>query len=108
MDRASHQADDRPTDATTSGVAARTTGMTSAEHYAASHRFAMIGMLLGAAVAIVLLAAVSVVLLRAEGSTYKVLVAPWLWLLPALGVFSGAGYLLGKGADAIAASEMDR
>ena len=75
---------------------------------AASHRYAMMGMLLGAAVAIVLLAAVSIILLRAEGSTYKVLVAPWLWLLPALGFFSGVGYLLGKGADAIAASEMER
>ncbi len=59
------------------------------------------GMLLGAAVAITLLIAAAVVLLNAEGSTYKVLVAVWLWALPAIGVFASAGYLLGKGAEAI-------
>ena len=73
---------------------------------AQSHQYAMAGMLLGALVAAIVLVTVAIVLLRAEGSTYKVLVAVWLWALPVLGLFSSIGYVLGKGADAVAASEM--
>ncbi len=64
------------------------------------------GMLLGAAIAVAILIAVSVVLLRAEGSSYKVLVAVELWALPVLGLFAGAGYALGKGAEAISQREV--
>jgi len=59
------------------------------------------GALLGAMIALLLLGAVSVVLLTADGSTYKVLVAVWLWLLPVLGLFSGGGYAVGRGAEAL-------
>lgn len=59
------------------------------------------GALIGAVVALALLGAVSGILLSADGATYKVLVAVWLWLLPALGIFSGAGYMIGRGAAAL-------
>lgn len=71
-------------------------------------RVSVWGMLLGSAVAIALLIAVAVTLLSAEGSTYKVLVAVWLWALPVIGVFATAGYLLGKGAEAIDRGEERR
>ena len=64
-------------------------------------RPSVVGTLLGFVVAIMLLAAVAWMLLSAEGSTYKVLVAVWLWALPVIGVFASGGYLLGKGAEAI-------
>ena len=68
------------------------------------------GALIGAAIALALLGAVSGILLTADGSTYKVLVAVWLWLLPVLGIFSGAGYAIGRGAAALdhALSERSR
>ncbi len=84
-------------------VAVRTAGSSPPQ----SHQYAMAGMLFGALVAVIILVAVSVILLRAEGSTYKVLVAVWLWALSVLGLFSTIGYVLGKGADAVAASEMN-
>ncbi len=68
---------------------------------------AITGMLLGLGAAAALLLALAVLLLRSDGSTYKVLVAVWLWALPALGLFGLAGWALGKGAQSISEHERE-
>ena len=62
-----------------------------------------LGAIAGAVVAVVFLVASSITLLNSDGANYKVLVAVWLWLLPAIGFFCGLGYLLGKLVESIAA-----
>jgi glycosyltransferase involved in cell wall biosynthesis len=62
---------------------------------------ALIGTTAGSLVAVGILAFASVRLLTTEGSTYKVLVAVWLWALPVLGAFAVVGYLAGRGLDAL-------
>ncbi|MBF6601283.1 MAG: hypothetical protein IVW36_12320 [Dehalococcoidia bacterium] len=63
------------------------------------------GTLLGTAVALALLIVAAATLRSAEGSTYKVLVAVWLWALPVIGAFATMGYLLGKGAESLHCGE---
>jgi glycosyltransferase involved in cell wall biosynthesis len=63
--------------------------------------FASIGTAAGGLVAVGILAFASVSLLTTEGSTYKVLVAVWLWALPVLGALACAGYLVGRGLDTL-------
>ncbi len=53
------------------------------------------GSLAGAIVGAILLAVVAVWLLRAGGSGPAALVALWLWLLPAIGLFALLGWLMG-------------
>jgi hypothetical protein len=66
------------------------------------------GALLGALVAFVVLAVAAYALVTADGSNYKALAAVWLWLLPALGLFAGSGYAIGKAAEALDRAEEDR
>ena len=63
------------------------------------------GAVLGAIVAAAILAFASYALLTADGSNYKALVAVWLWLLPVMGIFAGAGYALGKAAESLERQE---
>jgi glycosyltransferase involved in cell wall biosynthesis len=62
---------------------------------------ASIGLTTGSLVALGVLVFASVRLLTIDGSTYKVLVAVWLWALPVLGAFALAGYLAGRGLDTL-------
>ena len=55
-----------------------------------------LGVVVGMVIALIILAALSIMLLNSDGANYKVLVAVWLWLLPATGVFAGIGYAAGK------------
>lgn len=59
-------------------------------------RLSTLGALFGTAAALGVLAWFSVVLLNSDGANYKVLVAVWLWLPPAVGVGAGLGYAAGK------------
>jgi len=52
------------------------------------------GMLIGFVLAAGALLVTSVLLLNVEGTSAKVLVAVWLWLLPVLGLGAGAGWLV--------------
>jgi hypothetical protein len=55
------------------------------------------GALAGMAVAVVSLLFVAVGLLHADGGGPFVMIAVWLWILPALAVFGLAGSLVAKG-----------
>jgi hypothetical protein len=61
------------------------------------------GALAGMAVAAVSLLFVAVGLLHADGGGPFVLIAVWLWILPALAVFGLAGSLVAKGLEQIGA-----
>ena len=63
-------------------------------------RLPTLGALLGTAAALGVLTWLSFALLNSEGANYKVLVAVWLWLLPAVGVGAGLGYAGGKIVEA--------
>jgi hypothetical protein len=63
----------------------------------------MVGAVAGMALGIAVLFIVAGRLLHAEGAGSAALIATWLWLLPALGVFGLAGWLAGKGAAWIGA-----
>lgn len=54
------------------------------------------GAIAGTAGALAVLAWLSFMLLNSGGANYKVLVAVWLWLLPATGAGAGIGYAAGK------------
>ena len=64
-------------------------------------RLPTLGALFGTAAALGVLAWLSFVLLNSDGANYKVLVAVWLWLLPAVGVGAGLGYAVGKIVEAV-------
>jgi hypothetical protein len=66
------------------------------------------GTIIGAGVATAVLVTLSVMLLNSGGANYKVLVAVWLWTLPALGLFAGLGYTAGKIAGLIVGSNRSR
>ena len=55
-----------------------------------------LGFLLGSAVAVLALTAAAIWLLNTGGANWKVLVAVWLWMLPAVGLFGGVGYAAGR------------
>ena len=55
------------------------------------------GVVFGLLAAVVVLVAASVWLLDAQDTSIKVLVAVWLWALPALGIGAGLGWLAGRG-----------
>jgi hypothetical protein len=63
------------------------------------------GILTGLVVACGFLVLVSVLLLSVEGTSAKVLVAVWLWLLPALALGAAAGWLLAKALSLFLRSE---
>lgn len=65
-------------------------------------RWARTGMTWAFGPALLLLAALAVILLRSEGSSVKVLVAVWLWMLPVLGIFAAIGWLAGRLAASFA------
>jgi hypothetical protein len=60
---------------------------------------ARIGTLAGMALGAVFLVVISVVLVRPADSSYRALIAVWLWALPALGVFGCLGWLAGRLVD---------
>jgi hypothetical protein len=55
-----------------------------------------LGFLIGTIVALSLLTLAAISLLNTGGANWKVLVAVWLWILPAVGLIGGAGYAAGK------------
>jgi hypothetical protein len=59
------------------------------------------GMVAGIALAGGLLVLAAVLLLSIEGTSVKVLVAIWLWLLPALGLGAAFGWLAGKAVSSV-------
>jgi hypothetical protein len=60
-------------------------------------RAELVGLTLGLASAIVFLLGACIWLLSAEATSVRALVAVWLWLLPALGLGAGLGWLAGRG-----------
>ena len=60
---------------------------------------AAIGTLAGMALAAVFLVVVGVLLVLPKESSYRALVAVWLWALPVLGIFACAGWLAGTGIE---------
>ena len=63
------------------------------------------GIAIGLIAAVVCLIGLSIWLLSPEGTSYKVLVAVWLWALPLLGLFALAGWVLGRIAYLITGAE---
>jgi hypothetical protein len=53
-------------------------------------------MLLGVAAAAVVLTVVAALLVFSEGGSAAALIAVWLWMLPALGLGAGFGWLVGR------------
>ncbi len=66
-----------------------------------ARRIEALGMAVGLVAALVCLIGLSVWLLSPEGTSYKVLVAVWLWALPLIGLFALAGWLLGRIANGV-------
>jgi len=66
-------------------------------------RPATVGTIAGMALAMVALSIVAIWLLHAEGEGSRALIAVWLWILPALGLFGLGGWLVAKGAESIGA-----
>jgi hypothetical protein len=59
-------------------------------------RAASLGFVIGTIIAAFVLTLAAIWLLNTGGANWKVLVAVWLWILPAVGLFGGAGYATGK------------
>ncbi len=70
-----------------------------------ARRVEAIGIAVGLVVALICLIGLSIWLLSPEGTSYKVLVAVWLWALPLLGIFALAGWVLGRIAYLITGAE---
>jgi hypothetical protein len=59
------------------------------------------GLAAGVILALMLLLWAAVALTRLEGNDLKALTPVWLWSLPALGLFGGAGWLVGSALAAV-------
>jgi hypothetical protein len=44
---------------------------------------------------------VAIWLVNTGGANWKVLIAVWLWMLPAVGLFGGLGYAVGRLVDVL-------
>ena len=66
-------------------------------NHEAPDRLVLAGVIAGLTAAVVALIVASILLLQPVGTSVKVLVAVWLWALPALGIGAGLGWLTAAG-----------